>query len=112
MIQPSIPFPTLLTHLADPDPLVRLQTIKAIMSQRSQRAGAVPALLPLLSDPDRQVCHATLVALGKLADPRAIPALLPLTSHAHSQIRRRAIIVLADLDRVQATPHVYAALSD
>ncbi|HET8841304.1 MAG TPA: HEAT repeat domain-containing protein [Ktedonobacteraceae bacterium] len=103
-----IPFATLLARLANPDPLVRRQSITDLMRRRKERTQAIPSLLALLSDSEESVRKAAIEALGKLHDHRALPALqfllTDLTQSPH--LRVVALRALLLLDPLQTLPHL------
>jgi len=63
--------------LASDNPLLRLRAVEVI--GRIQDAQDVPRLLPMLHDPDADVVHETIFALGQMGSEEALPALLQLS---------------------------------
>jgi len=112
MPTPAIPFSTLLTRLADPDPDIRYQTIRMIMHRQASRSKALNALLVLLKDPEERVCKAAIAALDTLGDPQAIPALGPLLSYPMAPVRLAALKAILSIDPNQAFPYLETALYD
>lgn len=113
MKQPSEPFPTLVSQLADPDGQMRRLAITEIMRRKSERGLAFASLVALLKDPDPKVCQAIITALGKLGDGRAISALVQISAQ-HSRVRFRSLALkaLVQIDSKQAQPFVIKALTD
>jgi len=74
--QPAVP--ALSESLTDPDPIVRLQSCRALAYMGAQAKDAVPALTRALSDPETAVREGAADALGQIGPPAnsAVPALM------------------------------------
>ncbi|HTQ38578.1 MAG TPA: HEAT repeat domain-containing protein [Pirellulales bacterium] len=66
--------------LADADPIVRLQSCRALAYMGAQAKDAVPALVRALSDPEQAVREEAAAALGQVGQPAApaVPALMQM----------------------------------
>jgi hypothetical protein len=73
--QPAVP--SLSDALSDPDPVVRLQSCRALAYMGAQAKDAVPALIQALNDSEGGVREAAADALGQIGQPAA-PAVPPL----------------------------------
>ena len=76
-------------------------------------AETVPALLPLLRDPDERVRQAAVEALGQIGSAQAtevVPALLPLLHDFDERVRQAAVKVLGQIGSAQAADVVPALL--
>jgi HEAT repeat protein len=98
--------PSLLGLLADPEPMVVEVAAWALGELDPPEAGAVEALVPLVTDHDDPlVREAAVAALGAIGDAGGLPAILRATTDK-ATVRRRAVIALAPFDG----PDVEAAL--
>jgi HEAT repeat protein len=70
--------------LGDADPLVRLQSCRALAYMGAQAKEAVPALIRTLSDSEEGVREAAAAALGQIGQP-ASPAIPPLMQMLRGQ---------------------------
>jgi len=134
----AVPFVT--EHLADEDPLVRVQMSFVLAKLADPRA--VPALVPLLDDPDPEVASTAAFALGRVGGPDALSALIcrlglgsgtggevlgdaiarfgdqaigPLTGALRSgtrDVREHAAAVLGFIGSAEAAPALATALAD
>jgi len=59
---------------------------------------SVPALIPLLNDPDKDVQEATVNALHNIGGPAAMQALIGALKSKDPQVRRMAAEALGDKD--------------
>jgi HEAT repeat protein len=76
--EPAVP--ALSESLSDADPIVRLQSCRALAYMGIQAKDAVPALIRALSDPEQGVREAAAAALGQVGTPAApaVPALMQM----------------------------------
>jgi HEAT repeat protein len=72
--------PQLSASVSDPDPIVRLQSCRALAYMGAQAKDAVPALVQALNDPEQAVREAAAAALGQVgqAAAPAVPALMQM----------------------------------
>src|SRR5262249_14876800 len=72
--------PSLSDSLADPDPMVRLQSCRALAYMGAQAKDAVPALIRSLNDSEIAIREGAADALGQIGQPAtpAIPALMQM----------------------------------
>jgi HEAT repeat protein len=99
-----------LQALCDHSPRVRRQAVAAL--EILKHKAAVPALLPLLHDPDEEVRLVVVRALGALGDKRMLVSLIDLLDSASD---RMSATILAALDKQDAlklcrTPKALAIL--
>jgi HEAT repeat protein len=73
--EPAVP--ALSDALRDPDPIMRLQSCRALAYMGAQAKDAVPALIQALNDSEGGVREAAADALGQIGQPAA-PAVPPL----------------------------------
>lgn len=85
----------LVAALADPDPLVRAGSARAIGALAPGVPGAVPALVSLF--PDRDAIRA--VAEFREAGAEAVPPLIKLTKHGDAAVRRQSVRTLGRIGR-------------
>ena len=85
----------LLAGLADPDPLVRWNSVDQLA--RSGDADQALALLPMLTDPDILVRMSVARALGELGNPASIPALIEALGDTQPPVREASVVALRTL---------------
>lgn len=99
--------------LADAHPAVRRAAAVALADLDAQ--GAVPDLLPLLSDPDIPVRQMVVLALGELSEPsdaETVGRLLSLCRAGDARIRYQALAGYAGLCGVGARQEILRAAED
>ena len=90
--------------LADADRSVRRRA--ALAAGRIGDAGAVPALVPLLQDPELEVRQMAAFALGLIGDPLAVDPLLVALKDPEPVVRGRAAEALGQIGDARAAPAI------
>jgi hypothetical protein len=90
--------------LADSDRSVRRRA--ALAAGRIGDPGAVPALVPLLQDPELEVRQMTAFALGLIGDALAVDPLLAALKDPEPVVRARAAEALGQIGDARAAPAI------
>ena len=75
--------------LASDNPLLRRRAVEVI--GRIQDPADIPRLVPMLKDPDVDVVHETIFALGQMGTEEALPALLEYADDANNYAELRLV---------------------
>ncbi|HEY2826754.1 MAG TPA: HEAT repeat domain-containing protein [Pirellulales bacterium] len=81
--------PALSDSLTDPDPMVRLQSCRALAYMGAQAKDAVPALIRALNDSEQAVREGAAAALGQIGQPAgpAVPELMQMLRGNSSAVK-------------------------
>jgi putative membrane-bound dehydrogenase-like protein len=101
--------PALIPHATDPDPALRLVTLKSLASL-GPKAKALDTFTAALADKDGKVVNAALDALTTLQDRAALPALLAFG--VKNKTRKELIAALSAVPDPEAIPIFLNALRD
>jgi HEAT repeat protein/cyclophilin family peptidyl-prolyl cis-trans isomerase len=89
----------LVTLASDPHPFTRAFAVRGLGAMKG-RGGVMPALVPLVTGPDRVVAIEAVRALGRLEDPRAAKVLIGLVRSPKADPQLRVEAVAASVDVV------------